>query len=291
MDSLVLTGRHWEGYKALRYLFVFGASFCDVGYDSECPHPTKAEPLGVPFPGITYAGDGKPNWVGYIAREFCPSGSGDTDPLLVFDYAKGGAIVDGVRSQVYDQFIKSVAKKPSWAPWSAEDSLFSISIGVNDVARGCDPAESVDNLFKIIEELYKHGARNFLFFNTPPVLRAPISRRRKKASTARQDPYRTWNTILRSDACGFVREHPDVSAIIFSLWNLFNEVLDDPVTHGFDRGDPDKPGGGIWFDRLHPTTDVHRLIAQSVRDFLSGVKQNEGVDDEDVEVVFGETNI
>ena len=60
----------------------------------------------------------------YLARELCPSGSGDTDPLLVYDYAKGGVLISGVRTQVYEEFLESAGKKPTWAPWSAEDSLF-----------------------------------------------------------------------------------------------------------------------------------------------------------------------
>ena len=77
---------------------------------------------------MTYAEEGKPNWVGYLARELCPSGRGDMDPLLVFDYAKGGDTVYGVKSQVYDQFLETAARKPSCAEWNAENSLFGLQL-------------------------------------------------------------------------------------------------------------------------------------------------------------------
>ncbi|EJD02495.1 uncharacterized protein FOMMEDRAFT_141520 [Fomitiporia mediterranea MF3/22] len=281
-------GPHWGGYSALKYLFVFGASNCDVGYNSECPPPTKEEPLGVPFPGITYAEEGKPNWVGYLARDLCPSGSGDVHPLLVFDYAKGGAIVPDVVLQVSDQFVEKAGKKPSWAPWAAGNSLFSTWIGGNDCGRKYrfDPAESIDRLFEIQEKLYEAGARNFLFINLPPMKRSPLGSSQGKLQRSSKDPYYTWNTILRSYAHGFADEHPDASVFVFSAWNLFSEILDDPVAHGFNTDDPSRAFGGIWNDTLHPTTRVHRLIAESVKDFLCNAKVGEH--EERMPVLFGE---
>ncbi|KAL5529781.1 hypothetical protein ACEPAG_5768 [Sanghuangporus baumii] len=280
MDSLSLVGPHWKGYESLKYLFVFPDS----------PHPNEAEPLGVPFPGKTYSGEGKLNWVGYLAHELCPSGSGNIDPLLVYDYAKGGVVISGVRTQVFEDFLDSAGKKPLWAPWSAEDSLFATWIGIKYCGQGKDPAQGVDDLFKIQEKLYETGARNFLLFDAPPTLRAPISqikhRLRSRSDKARRDPYRTWNTILRSDARGFVDEHPDASVFIFSAWDLFSEIFDDPVSYGFEGEDVGKAGGGIWIDKIHPTEKMHKLVAERVKDFLSGVKKRDEDGAEDIEVVF-----
>ena len=111
-----------------------------------------------------------------------------------------------------------------------------------------------------------------------------------RPKTARQDPNRTWNSILQSDACGFKDEHPDASVFIFSAWNLFTDVLDDPITFGFQREDAEKAGGGIWFDRLHPTTKMHRLIAERIAEFLQGVgeesEREDGNNNEDLDIVF-----
>ena len=60
-----------------------------------------------------------PNWVGYLITEYSPG-----TRLLVYDYAVGGDNVDGVRKQVQVNFLPRVGEKPSWAPWSAEDTLF-----------------------------------------------------------------------------------------------------------------------------------------------------------------------
>lgn len=102
-----------------------------MGYDSSQPHPTKEQPLGVPYPGPAVwtesdgFGEGTPNWVGWLLTEFY--GSQD---ILVYDYAVGGDTVgslqhnNGVVRQVQSHFLKSAGLKPEWAPWSAIDSLF-----------------------------------------------------------------------------------------------------------------------------------------------------------------------
>jgi hypothetical protein len=101
-------------------LILSGASYCDVGYSTKSPHPTPENPLGVDFPGITYAEPGEPNWVGHLVKKYSASPS-----VLVYDFARGGNRVDGVAHQFEDQFLPVLSTKPSWAPWTAEDTLFS----------------------------------------------------------------------------------------------------------------------------------------------------------------------
>jgi hypothetical protein len=98
-----------------------GDSYSAVGYNSSSPHPTQLEPLGVPFPGDTWTEPGRANWVGHLIRNYSPNPS-----LLIYDYAVGGDTVSGVEYQVRAHFQPTAAKKPDWAPWTADDSLFGI---------------------------------------------------------------------------------------------------------------------------------------------------------------------
>jgi hypothetical protein len=100
---------------------ISGDSYCDVGYTSNSPHPTPEEPLGVEYPGITWAEPEEPNWVGYMVTEYNPKNS-----LLVYNFAVGGDTIDGVRRQIHTEFLPTLAVKPGWAPWTAEDTLFSL---------------------------------------------------------------------------------------------------------------------------------------------------------------------
>lgn len=98
-----------------------GDSYSDVGYDytKQSSIPTDETPLGIEYPGVTWAEPAMPNWVGYLITEYSPY-----TRLLVYDYAVGGDAVAGVRKQVQVNFLPRVGEKPSWAPWSAKDSLF-----------------------------------------------------------------------------------------------------------------------------------------------------------------------
>lgn len=88
-----------------------------MGYNSDCSPPTPENPLGVEFPGFTYAEFKEPNWVGHLVTR--------RPDLLVYDYAEGGSRVKDLKEQVESQFLPYAAKQPAWAPWGSRDSLFS----------------------------------------------------------------------------------------------------------------------------------------------------------------------
>jgi hypothetical protein len=49
-------------------------------------------------------------------------------PLLIYDYAVCGDIVQSMKSQVKEQFKETAGKKPEYCPWDSENSLFSRSL-------------------------------------------------------------------------------------------------------------------------------------------------------------------
>lgn len=71
---------------------------------------------------------------------------------------------------------------------------------------------------------------------------------------------------------GFGEEHQDASVLVFSSWDLFTAVLDNPVQYGFKEDDSSKARGGIWVDRLHPTTKMHKIIAEKIVDYLISIE-------------------
>ena len=72
---------------------------------------------------------------------------------------------------------------------------------------------------------------------------------------------------------------------IFSAWDLFSEIFEDPVSYGFDSDDIGKAGGGIWVDEIHPTERMHKLVAEGVKEFLCTAKSDEG-GEQHIEIVF-----
>jgi len=273
---------NWHGFSAIKHLVVFGASYCAVreqSYKTEFLHPMPGQPLGIEFPGQTYAEPGKPNWVGHLVTKHAPHSE-----MLAYSYAIGGAMVDGVKSQIRDVFPLEVGKilKSEWAPqhWDPVNTLFVIWVGINDCAFKCDVQDKMLALLNAWEHLYNAGARNFLFVDLPPMHRSPsaLARFRENLNsipTTLDAPkavptLMNWNQELRRYVSLFANSHvKEVTAMIYSSFDTFNRVLDDPESHGFVKGDVEKRGG-IWDDAIHPTSAMHEIIAKDIALLLVG---------------------
>ncbi|KAK7685612.1 hypothetical protein QCA50_011479 [Cerrena zonata] len=256
---------YWHGFPKIQHLVIFGDSYSDVGYLPK-PHlrPSDKHPLGVPYPGVTWAEDDAPNWVGYLLKEFTPG-----HEFLVYDYAIGGHRVDGVVHQIQNRFIPDIGDKPDGARWSSDDTLFVTWIGINDLAFTKDRKTVDDSLGKLFEQqarLYELGARNFLFIDVPAVHRSPAVAERRSANVLELLAY--WNIRLRHFVTEFASTRSDVTTLIYSSFALFSRILDNPEEYGFKNTDPRLRGGGIWLDHIHPTTKMHHEIARDIAAFL-----------------------
>ncbi|KAJ6551725.1 hypothetical protein B0H19DRAFT_1158709 [Mycena capillaripes] len=255
-STVLQKGQSWKGFDALKFLVIFGDSYSDVGYDyTNSSLPSPDEPLGVEFPGATYAEVDEPNWVGHLITNYAPS------QLLVYDYAKGGSRVYNVKNQIQVMFKLQISQKPAWVPWTAEDTLFITWVGINDAAWGSDHGHNLEMLFEAQETLYNSGARNFLFVNIPAINRSPAK--------GRKPNYVNWNIELKKATALFATAHPDTTVMIYSSWDTFNHMFDDPWAHGFPAEDVDKADASMWVDHLHPTSKVHDFVARDMSAFLS----------------------
>ncbi|KAJ6461028.1 hypothetical protein C8R45DRAFT_1081036 [Mycena sanguinolenta] len=256
-STLISKGPTWKGFNALKFLVIFGASYCDVGFEySVSPIPSYDQPLGVEFPGATYAESNAPNWVGHLIKKYAPQ-----NKFLVYNYAKGGSRVYNVKNQIQVMFKRHISLKPASAPWTAEDTIFITWVGINDAAWGAEHEENLQKLFEAQETLYESGGRNFLFVNVPPINRAPAN--------GRELNYVNWNIELNKAATLFATTHPDATVMIYSSWDTFTALLDNPVAHGFPVEDTSRADASIWVDHLHPTSRVHDFIARDMSSFLT----------------------
>jgi lysophospholipase L1-like esterase len=81
--------------------------------------------------------------------------------------------------------------------------------------------------------------------------------------------YTKWNEALAETVREFASEDAkEITAMIYSAYDTFTRVLDDPLSHGFALEDVEREEGGIWYDRLHPTSAMHGIIARDVARFL-----------------------
>lgn len=141
-------------------------------------HPSAANPLGNPaLPG--YTASGGLDWVGFMVTEY------NASLLLSYNLAYGGATTDATLVAPYastvlsfvdqvNEFSTSLASKPDWAPWQAQDTLVGVWIGVNDVGNTFYLSNATAVLdavttryFELLQMTYNAGARNFVLLSVP----------------------------------------------------------------------------------------------------------------------------
>lgn len=109
----------------------------------------------------------------------------NTSLTLSYNFAYGGATVDSdivppyadtVLSMIdqVQQFSDSIASKPDYAPWTAENTVVGVWMGVNDVGNSywSDTASetitaSVAAYFEQLQVLYDAGLRQFVLLAVP----------------------------------------------------------------------------------------------------------------------------
>ena len=155
-----------------------GDSYSQTGFDVKKAKANPGNPLGNPaLPG--YTASGGLNWVGFLVTEFNKS------TLLSYNFADGGATTDASLVRPFQPTVKSfidqvglfngsLASHPDYAPWKAEDTLFGVWIGVNDVGNVYSNAQYdtlldkiMDKYFQQLQILYDAGARNFALLSVP----------------------------------------------------------------------------------------------------------------------------
>jgi hypothetical protein len=136
----------WPGYHKISHIFAFGDSYTSTGFKVTGSQPTSGNPTGNPsFPGITSSNG--PNWMDYLVARY------NASEIMTYNLAHGGATVDDkLAKPVYPRVVRTLNNqiRDDWLPvygsrglvkgkfrdvWGAENSLFTLWIGINDVLR------------------------------------------------------------------------------------------------------------------------------------------------------------
>ncbi|RAL63350.1 hypothetical protein DID88_003774 [Monilinia fructigena] len=298
---------NWPGWGKVEYAFIFGDSYTQTGFETNGTQPTPTNPLGnPPYPGSP-ATNGQ-NWVDYLTVKYNKS------TLLTYNLAYGGATVNSnlvapykpevssIAEQIENQFFPTYAGKPETVSWSSENTLFAIFDGINDVgnsyALGVPATTNLNERIMaayhgLVDELYYIGARNFAFFNVPPVDRSPLSIASGATAQAQEKlDIADWNHRLAALARSLKNTFPDVNVFTVDTHALFTKVLDNPKSfpqtavyqnttaycgayeNGTSTPDYFDPSCYIpvneyfWLNSLHPTYPIHDVLAQAVAKVL-----------------------
>ncbi|KAF8205497.1 hypothetical protein K438DRAFT_1817934 [Mycena galopus ATCC 62051] len=281
----------WENTE---FLMVFGDSYTTTGFNIS---------LGVNSTDPGFVSSNGPNWVEDLRDTYNVAGT------KVFNLASGGATIDSalvtpflptvlsVVDQVA-QFKTFLASRPPGAEWNSSNTLFAIWIGINDCGDSfgwtntTQPAFNkvlMNRLTTQLDELYSFGARSFLFLTVPPVNRAPLFLVEGQAVTSLlAADIANYNSQLATTAKGFEASHQGVETTIFDTQPVFNILLDNADTFGFNNhtgfceayqnGTPEistqiAPCAPVstyfWLNTLHPLFTVHDILAHAITTVIS----------------------
>ncbi|KAF5331030.1 hypothetical protein D9619_005261 [Psilocybe cf. subviscida] len=282
-------------WKDTKFMVVFGDSYTTDGYNISAG-------VNSPTPGWTSSNG--PNWVGALANTYNVAGT------KFFNLASGGATIDAKLVTPYlptvlsvvdqvAQFKKYLAPKPTGAQWASNNTLFAIWIGINDVGNSFYWTNTTQSAFNTVlmnrldtqlEELYRSGARNFLFLTVPPTNRAPlIVQQGAQAISSIAADLADYNSQLRSTAARFAKQHRDIdTSLVFDAAAIFNTLLDNAATFGFknttgycdayQNGTPSQStqilpcapvSNYFWLNSLHPLFTIHNTLALAISSALA----------------------
>ncbi|KAI7504431.1 carbohydrate esterase family 16 protein [Hortaea werneckii] len=297
---------HWPGWSGISRMFAFGDSYSTTGFNLSLTQPSESNPLGNPeYPG--YTATNGPNWVDFLTVTY------NRTLLETVNLAYGGATVDSeliapykptvlsMKDQILDEFVPMYAGSPDFFEWQANNTLFAIWIGINDVGNAYTQANSslvyplvMTEYTSLLDTLYQHGARNFLFINVPPVNRSPLTLSAgAEAEATEATDIAVWNANVTHMATNLSTVYPDATTFVFDSNTLFYEVLQEPCAYAetcpyrntteycesYMNGTPEwdtfYPNCSIpvdeyfWLNSLHPTFRMMNITAQEIARQLS----------------------
>ncbi|KAK3400755.1 hypothetical protein B0T20DRAFT_405202 [Sordaria brevicollis] len=269
-----------------KYFISFGDSYSQTGFDINGSKPSPANPLGNPaLPGWTSSGG--LNWVGFLTSQL------NSSLVLSYNFAYGGATTNAslvtpyapeVKSFVDQvaQFSSSIASKPAYAPWTSQNSVFAVWIGVNDVGNSWWLGEAemntlykkiMDSYFGRLQVLYEAGARKFLLLGAAPIYHTPLMISQGASAVAAQKvAIGKYNSLLASRLDEFLEVNCDAEGVVVDTVAPFEEAVKNPTKYGAPDATCESADGTscLWFNDYHPGVQIQKLVAQAVKAVAGG---------------------
>ncbi|KAK3314304.1 GDSL lipase/esterase [Apodospora peruviana] len=270
-------------FLGTKYLFIFGDSYTATGFNPSGTKPSSANPIGNPaLPGSTFSGGY--DWPGYLVTSF------NTSQTLLYNYAVGGATVDsnlvappgnGIKSFVEQtaQWKSGVGTKPSYAPWTSDNTLAGAFFGINDVLQkywknqDAPVTQMVDRYFENFQTLYAGGVRNFFFITVPPLDKVPQIAAQSATGRAKvMANVNSFNSQLATRLATFATQNANVTAVVVESAGPINAAISNPKQYQASDATCQNRNGKscLWWDNLHPGTAIHKLLAEAVATAFKG---------------------
>jgi phospholipase/lecithinase/hemolysin len=298
MFSLVLPNRTLAA--TFSKLFVFGDSLSDTGNIFNITRNFGSRftiPQSPPFFQGRFSNG--PMWVDYFGDSIGlkPSLSTSlTSNNQGINFSFGGSNTDnnafvpfipGMRRQVElftQPFLNSNEKLDS-------NGIYVLWTGTTDyiVSGVTDVDKVVQNISNSVSLLTQAGAKNVLVFNLPDLGKTPDAAAKGSSSTFTDLASRHNQTL--ATALNNFRSQPNINVVPVDISSRFNQLLANPGELGIKNTTDacviatgfldlniqsvcNNPNDFLFFDDVHPTTLVHRLISETALTALNSSLTN-----------------
>ncbi|KZL74088.1 fungal cellulose binding domain-containing protein, partial [Colletotrichum tofieldiae] len=261
-----------------KYFITFGDSYSQTGFNINSTKPSSQNPLGNPdLPGWTSSGG--LNWIGFVLTQFNASltysynlayGGATTDASLITPYAPTVlSFIDQV-----SEFSRSLASKPAWAPWTADNTLAGVWMGVNDVGNAAWASnreallvQVLGRYFDQLQILYNAGVRNFVLLSVPPTQKTPLMIGNGADSSGQLSAaIKQYNELIVSNLAAFKAKNSGVTSWVVDTAASFNKAINNPTAYGAPDATCYNENGVscLWFNDYHPGVQIQKLVGQAV---------------------------
>ncbi|KAJ7892683.1 hypothetical protein B0H13DRAFT_2528752 [Mycena leptocephala] len=268
----------------INFWFPFGDSYTASGFNATSVLPNIHNPFGnPPFPGFTSASG--ENYVGFDTSTF------NSSVIFTYNYAFGGATINAslvtpfeptvlsLIDQVNEFLTGGVASKPATTPWTSANALFSVWIGVNDLAgsynqpgdRGAFANTLLDEYFALMQKLYVSH------FNAVPILKAPsvdltplVIQQGATAQAQLKAVITDFNTRLASRVSSFRANNTDVKTWLWDSNSVFTTILSAPTQFGFVDAVSFGASNDFWSNNFHPGQAANQIFAKDISTLMDG---------------------
>lgn len=245
-------------------LVVLGDSLSDTGAVFAVTH--GAVPASPPY----YAGrfSNGPVWPEYLGAALS---------IPVQNFAYGGAqtnhanLFDGLFGIDFPGLSDEIDLVTGQSAVLDPDAIYVVWAGANDfraaLSKGQAPdiAGMVNNILNAVGALYLAGARHVVVPNLPDLGLTP------EGQASGSGPVVTLLSQMYNEHLEAALAANAPSAIRLDVFRLMHQTINDPAEYGFTNvtnacltpaGVCAEPGGYLFWDHVHPTTQGHALLAE-----------------------------
>lgn len=201
-------------------------------------------------------------------------GGATTDNDAIQGFTANNVSVPGVRQQIchYSQLIDKNAIV-------FEKTLYVIWAGANNFLRNPNitGAAIIGSIVEAVKDIIRLGAKHIVLFNQPPLQIVPGLQPLSFLFNLSALGYE-YNRNLLAVADKIDASNDALNLQVFDVYAVIDDIVESPLAYGISNINAScissatvcsEPNSYMFFDRIHYTESIHKIIAHSFNEFIA----------------------